>query len=186
MSTHVWRARALRAALASLALVCGLAESACVGHHAIARQNTDGLGPPIAWFSPAAAADLHTLERWRASVGPPVMVAGPLDQRHATNSLLLVSWNTALGAGDVVGLVADLRRQSPGVPIVLLLQEVYRGGPEVPSLLTQSALFASRLHGQRADGGRDEVESIASRLHMSVYYVPSMRNGSPLLSDEDR
>jgi len=30
------------------------------------------------------------------------------------------------------------------------------------------------------------VETIASALQMSVYYVPSMRNGSPLTSDEDR
>ncbi|MGB2716462.1 MAG: endonuclease/exonuclease/phosphatase family protein, partial [Vicinamibacterales bacterium] len=93
---------------------------------------------------------------------------------------------TALGAGDIVGFVKDLRRQQPDSPLVLLLQEVYRGGPEVPSVLSQSALFASRLRGQREDGGRDEIESIASRLDMSAYYVPSMRNGSPLFSDEDR
>jgi endonuclease/exonuclease/phosphatase family metal-dependent hydrolase len=42
------------------------------------------------------------------------------------------------------------------------------------------------LSGLREDGGRDEIESIASRLEMNAYYVPSMRNGSPVFSDEDR
>jgi endonuclease/exonuclease/phosphatase family metal-dependent hydrolase len=101
-------------------------------------------------------------------------------------TLTLVSWNTALGAGDVQRLVNDLRRDAPSRPIVLLLQEVYRGGPEVPRLLGRGAAFASRLQGLRADGRRDEIEAIASALTMSAYYVPSMRNGSPLLSDEDR
>jgi endonuclease/exonuclease/phosphatase family metal-dependent hydrolase len=53
-------------------------------------------------------------------------------------------------------------------------------------LLSRTAAFASRLRGARADGRRDEVESVAYSLGMSAYYVPSMRNGSPLLSDEDR
>ena len=101
-------------------------------------------------------------------------------------SLLLVSWNTALGAGDVVRLVADLRRRTPAVPMVLLLQEVYRGGPEVPSVLPESSLFASRIRGERDGGGRDEIEAIAFTLQMAAYYVPSMRNGSPRSSDEDR
>jgi endonuclease/exonuclease/phosphatase family metal-dependent hydrolase len=186
-STQVWRARASRFALTFLALLPGLSGAACVGPHAIARQNIDGLAPAIAWFSPSLPSDSSTLERWRASVGPPVVLARPLDDgRQRTNSLLVVSWNTALGAGDIVGLVNDLRRKAAGVPIVLLLQEVYRGGPEVPSRLSGSALFASRLTGLRVDGGRDEIESIASRLELNTYYVPSMRNGSPMFSDEDR
>jgi endonuclease/exonuclease/phosphatase family metal-dependent hydrolase len=113
------------------------------------------------------------------------VISSPLD-RSPTRQLLLVSWNTALGAGDIVRFVTELEKSAPGTPLVLLLQEVYRGGPEVPSALSASALFASRLRGVRADGGRDEIESIASTLAMSAYYVPSMRNGSPLLSDEDR
>ena len=186
MSTQVWRTRALRVvAASSLAIVCALAEGACVGQHAIARRNTDGLSP-IAWFTPSVATDVSVLERWRASVGPPVVLSGALDERTRTDSLLLVSWNTALGAGDIGRLVTELRRKTPDVPIVLLLQEVYRGGPEVPSLLSRSAVFASQLRGERIDGGRDDVEAIASSLAMNAYYVPSMRNGSPRYSDEDR
>jgi len=186
MTTHVWRTGVWRALVGSLAVVCGLAQGACVGPHAIARRNTDGLGPPIAWFAPAVPTDVSTLERWRASVGPPVVISSSPDRTRPTASLLLVSWNTALGAGDVVRLVTDLRRQAPDAPIVLLLQEVYRGGPEVPSALSKSSLFASLIRGEREDGGRDEIEAIASALQMGAYYVPSMRNGSPRFSDEDR
>jgi endonuclease/exonuclease/phosphatase family metal-dependent hydrolase len=186
MSTQVWRAHLSRAIVSALAIVCALAESACVGHHAIARRNTDGLGPAIAWFSPSASEDVVTLEKWRTSVGPPVVISTSLDYPRETDSVLLVSWNTALGAGDIVRLVSDLGREKPQTPIVLLLQEVYRGGPEVPSALSQSAAFASRLRGEREDGGRDEIEAIASKLAMSAYYVPSMRNGGPFVSDEDR
>ncbi len=56
----------------------------------------------------------------------------------------------------------------------------------MPSLLSRGAAFAARLEGLRADGQRDEVEAIAASLRMHAYYVPSMRNGSPLVSDEDR
>jgi endonuclease/exonuclease/phosphatase family metal-dependent hydrolase len=139
----------------------------------------------VQWFAPIDVREGAVLDRWHRSVGPPVFSAG-----HPTTmggrALTLVSWNTALGAGDVVRLIEDVSRARPGVPIVLLLQEVYREGPEVPTLLSKEAAFASRLRGLRADGKRDEVEAIASALQMSVYYVPSMRNGSPLLSDEDR
>jgi endonuclease/exonuclease/phosphatase family metal-dependent hydrolase len=187
MTSQVWRARLLRSALVSLCVVGVAAPMAgCVGRHALALRHTAGVEPAISWFAPQRAADLVTLEQWRAAVGPPVFAAASADAGPAVSTLTLVSWNTALGAGDVQTLVADLRRTAPDRPIVMLLQEVYRGGPEVPSLLSGNTAFASRLEGLRADGHRDEVEAIASALGMNAYYVPSMRNGSPLLSDEDR
>jgi endonuclease/exonuclease/phosphatase family metal-dependent hydrolase len=155
-----------------------------VGRYALASRPAPAVGP-VAWFAPADRKDGTILERWRGSVGPPVFSSQP-SAGAVSRTLTLVSWNTALGAGDVERLVVDLRRERPHVPIVLLLQEVYRGGPEVPTLLTRNAAVASRILGRRADGQRDEVETIAERLHMNVYYVPSMRNGSPLISDEDR
>jgi endonuclease/exonuclease/phosphatase family metal-dependent hydrolase len=158
----------------------------CVGSHALAVRHTDGVAPAIQWFAPEDAADAVTLDAWRVSVGPPLHVSGSRATPSAVAALTLVSWNTALGAGDVERLVADVRRRSPTVPIVLLLQEVYRGGPEVPTQLSRTAAFASRLKGLRADGRRDDIRTMASALGMSAYYVPSMRNGSPLSSDEDR
>jgi endonuclease/exonuclease/phosphatase family metal-dependent hydrolase len=169
-----------------LLFVAASAAGGCVGGHALARRDTDGVSSAISWFSPADRADTATLESWRASVGPPVIAPLASDVRSPARTLTLVSWNTALGAGDVERLVHELRRARPDAPIVLLLQEVYRGGPEVPTLLGRTAAFASKLRGLRQDGRRDEVEAIASALRMAAYYVPSMRNGGPLLSDEDR
>ena len=181
---NVGRCPTLRAVIACTLLTAGALTSGCVGGHALAGRPDSGL-TPVAWFAPADVKEGAVLERWRGSVGPPVFSASRPTLAGA-GTLTLVSWNTALGAGNVERLVTDLQRERPGVPIVLLLQEVYRGGPEVPTLLTRNAAYASRLRGLRSDGKRDEVETIASALQMSVYYVPSMRNGSPLTSDEDR
>ena len=143
------------------------------------------LGFGIAWFGPALLNESATLARWRSSVGPPVVVTGRTADAPA-DAVTLVIWNTALGAADIVRFTTELRRTHGDAPIVMLLQEVYRGGPEVPHALGPGATFASRLRGLRADGGRDEIESVAAALGMNVYYVPSMRNGPPRLSDEDR
>lgn len=187
MFPHLWFTRLVPTVVVPLLLVAGLTTvSGCVGRHALAARHTDGLASGVSWFSPKDAAEAVTLDKWRVSVGPPVVVPASVGSTPAVHTLTVVSWNTALGAGDVERLVADLRRTNPTAPIVLLLQEVYRGGPEVPTLLSRTSAFASRLKGLRADGRRDEVESIASALGMGAYYVPSMRNGSPLLSDEDR
>jgi endonuclease/exonuclease/phosphatase family metal-dependent hydrolase len=70
--------------------------------------------------------------------------------------------------------------------MVLLLQEVYRGGPEVPSVLPPGAAFARRQGGAASGIGYAQIESIAAALGLSFYYVPSMRNGSPAASSEDR
>lgn len=179
-----------RRLLAGLVLAAVLASvNGCAGAHALVPRSTQpetaGL-PLISWFGPSVLADGASLDRWRASVGPPVVVSREVPAM-TSDALTVVSWNIAIGAGDVGRMVADLRKRiGDGAPLVLLLQEVYRGGPEVPRLLGPGATFASRLRGLRGDGGRDEVETIAESLGMSVYYVPSMRNGAPGASDEDR
>jgi endonuclease/exonuclease/phosphatase family metal-dependent hydrolase len=99
------------------------------------------------------------------------------------DELTIVSWNTALGAGDVPRFAAAL---PPDRPMVLLLQEVYRGGPEVPGILPPGAAFARRQGGAAAGSRYPQIEQIAAALGLSLYYVPSMRNGSPAVSSEDR
>src|SRR5262245_53064774 len=170
----------LRVAIAFTCLAC--LASGCVGRYTLTTRPATG-ATPVHWLAPDDAGEGVVLERWRGSVGPPLFSPGPGHAAIAgSGALTLVSWNTALGAGDVARLFADMNRQRPDVPIVLLLQEVYRAGPEVPALLSKEGAFASRLRGLRSDGKRDEVEAIAAALQMSVYYVPSMRNGSPLVS----
>jgi endonuclease/exonuclease/phosphatase family metal-dependent hydrolase len=105
------------------------------------------------------------------------------DWSSPADELTIVSWNTALGAGDVPRFAATL---PPGRPIVLLLQEVCRGGPEVPRVLPPGATFARRQGGAAAGFRYAQIEPIATALGLSLYYVPSMRNGSPAVSGEDR
>lgn len=135
----------------------------------------------VQWFGPPATADEGHLSRWRLSVGPPVVrvVDGPAPE--PLDAISVVSWNTAVGEADVVRFVQTL---APG-PIVLLLQEVYRGGPEVPSPLTGALAFAGHLGGAAAGPNCREIEEVAAHLGLNVYYVPSMRNGGAA-SDEDR
>jgi hypothetical protein len=175
-----------RSAIASLVLFAAVVSAACTGGHALVRRDIGGpLG--IEWLGPEVTGDVQSLDRWRLSVGPPVVVAASI-RPQPSNTVAIVSWNTALGAGDVPTLVGELRRSlEPGTPVILLLQEVYRAGPEVPAAaLPAAAGFASRIRGFCSDGRRDEIESLAAALGMHAYYVPSMRNGAPLSSDEDR
>jgi endonuclease/exonuclease/phosphatase family metal-dependent hydrolase len=102
----------------------------------------------------------------------------------ATDAVTVVSWNTALGAGDIVRCVEALGQLDR--PLVLLLQEVYRGGPEVPAELSRDASVARRLGGARGGPRFREIEAVAELMGLTLYYVPSMRNGPPAASDEDR
>ncbi|HXW05111.1 MAG TPA: endonuclease/exonuclease/phosphatase family protein [Vicinamibacterales bacterium] len=165
-------------------MLVSLAAAGCTGGYNLVRRDTAGLGSS-AWLSPALASDRAALERWSSAVGPPVLARHARAAVSASDTLVVASWNTALGHGDVDALFADLRREYPASPIVLLLQEVYRGGPEVPAVLEPAAVVAKRLGG-RGDRPAREVEAAAARLELDLYYVPSMRNGPPPASDEDR
>ena len=102
----------------------------------------------------------------------------------AADTVTIASWNTALGAADIPGFVRTL--PDPGAPIVLLLQEVVRGGRKCRAVLPPGTGFGRR-HGGASIGPRfEEIEAIAGGLGFGVYYVPSMRNGAPSASDEDR
>jgi len=106
----------------------------------------------------------------------------PAPDAHPHDALTIVSWNTAVGDADVVRFVRSL--PAGNRPLVLLLQEVCRGGPAVPTLLDLHAAFAGRL-GAAGELHSRQIEEIGRELSLGVYYVPSMRNGG-LTSDEDR
>lgn len=135
----------------------------------------------VTWFTPGAMRDETPLSRWRRSVGPPVVQQTSITDEAPLDQIAVVSWNTAVGEADVVKFVQTL----PRGPLVLLLQEVYRGGPEVPAHLDPVFAFAGHLGGAAAGPNCRQIEDVAQRLGMNVYYVPSMRNGG-LTSDEDR
>lgn len=177
--------RTVSSMLALIALAVLVA--ACAPIHTVITRDMAELALPqpdarIAWFSPAHDGDESMLTRWRGSVGPPVVQHDPSGNSTPSDTVTVVSWNIANGQGDVVALARTLPAAGP---VVMLLQEAYRGGPEVPSPLVDGALFAGRLGGAQAGPHALEIEGVAAALGLNIYYVPSMRNGGEA-SDEDR
>jgi endonuclease/exonuclease/phosphatase family metal-dependent hydrolase len=72
----------------------------------------------------------------------------------------------------------------PVTRFVLLLQEAFRRGPAVPRGALPGAESASARQPRVSGRERVDIVEVASRLGLSLVYVPSMRNGSE--TDEDR
>jgi endonuclease/exonuclease/phosphatase family metal-dependent hydrolase len=178
-----------RAFVVSLALSLGVL-SGCAGGHSMARREVavnETITPGVSWIGPDLAGDRASLHSWRRSVGPPVVLSAPTPVSVSADRLIVVNWNMHVGGGDIARLFTDVRREAGGnLPIVLLIQEAYREGPEVPTRLDATASFASLIRSLRPDGSREEIASVARRLGLHAYYVPSMRNGGPGRSAEDR
>jgi endonuclease/exonuclease/phosphatase family metal-dependent hydrolase len=183
------RALRTRLFLAAVLASASVGANGCAAGHGVVAQRIPELpnaSAPVSWFGPDLTGDLADLVRWRRSVGPPVVMASETRTTPA-NRLVVVNWNTHVGGGDIPRLYEQVRnRVGPEVPVIFLLQEAYRGGPEVPATLDPAATFASMIRSLRRDGKRDEVEAVAASLGLHAYYVPSMRNGGPRTSDEDR
>jgi endonuclease/exonuclease/phosphatase family metal-dependent hydrolase len=177
------------------AIAVGLAlVTAAVGRATL----TSGAPPPtcvaradtrVRWLRIAPQREWGSLDRWCAAVGPPVLVDGA-PREEATFPFAIATWNDHVGAGDIDAFVSDLRagRLTGGHPVstfVILMQEAYRGGPEVPSRDEAALRWAS---AERPPGphGRDDVIAAATRLHLNAIYIPSMRNGAPDATNEDR
>lgn len=165
-------------------LALALALTACAGRYELTPRQADGTAP--AWFEPAHRPDRDLLRHWREQVGPPVIAAASGPAAAAARTITVVTWNTAVGDADLDGFLSALRTTiGADAPFVLLLQEVWRGGLASPAALAPAAAFAARL-GAIRDPGASDVTAVARRYGLAIYYAPSMRNGSPLRSDEDR
>jgi len=136
---------------------------------------------PIAWHEPVLAGDRADNGRWRNAVGSPLVIEAS-SAPASTDQLRLVSWNIALDRGDILRAVADLRVEGPHIPIVLLLQEAFRSGDDIPAS-PHAAAFAGFLGSSNT---AREIDDVARTLGFSLYYVPSMRNGAPGRYREDR
>jgi endonuclease/exonuclease/phosphatase family metal-dependent hydrolase len=93
-------------------------------------------------------------------------------------------WNTNVGAAQIGRFLRELRsgELSGGEPIehfVLLLQEVHRAGPDVPTAPSAEASWAGRIGGRSEENSRIDVVELARSEGLHLFYVPSMRNGSP-------
>jgi endonuclease/exonuclease/phosphatase family metal-dependent hydrolase len=134
----------------------------------------------ITWMTSHDTGDAPLLASWRRAVGEPVVLRQATTSNH-NGGLVVVSWNIALGSGDVASLFRSVQREHPGRHVVLLLQEAFRGGPEVPHS-PEHGEFARQIRGV----SDREIDDVAKALGLSLVYIPSMRNGAPGLSDEDR
>lgn len=130
--------------------------------------------------------DAARADAWAAGVGDVRIETSVPKGRSAEGRVALVSWNIAVGEGDLEGFVVDLLagRLTDGEPpsdFILLLQEAHRRDGSVPATLPADAEYADRLP--------DDVQVLAP-LHevvaglavtisrpLDLIYVPSMRNG---------
>ncbi len=123
-----------------------------------------------------------TLDRWCQSVGPPVFSAAPA-RTGDISRLLILSWNVHVGGADTEDLLAQMldRSAEEGTGLVVLLQETFRAGADVPESFPSDLRVPSSIRPRRPTL---DVLGIAQRFDLSVAYVPSMRNGSATALEE--
>ena len=119
-----------------------------------------GAGTPITWMAPAGRADLERSRKACESLGPVVVQAiGRERTEPPSGAVFVVSWNVAIGSGQVNGLMTLLRTEErqanrPDPEFILLLQEAIRD----------------------AEGSPDSVLSLSAQFGMDAVYIPSMAN----------
>ncbi len=146
------------------------------------------LEPQVRWLSLSDSRSLDLSRSWCEPVGPVVVSRTAARATAGGGDIFIVSWNVAVGAGDVEAFLrrlADEERRAgrPAPEVVLLLQETYRAGGAVPARYSPRARVPRRIASGR--GSHRDVESLAAARGMHFVYIPSMRNGG-LLSGEDR
>lgn len=137
------------------------------------------------WIIAAKPEDGAALDAWCAGVGPPAIAVRRVSAGvEPVDSLLIVTWNSNVGGGDLIGFVADLRSGglTGGAPVehfALLVQEAHRASG-VPAAEQPGVRYAFRLR-HRPPGGaqRLDIVEVAEWLDLHLVYVPSMRNGRP-------
>ena len=127
------------------------------------------------------------LDDWCSSVGKPVfrppVVVAPADVAE----LRILSWNTKVGGGRAEELIPQLLRDAAGgaAGVVVLLQETFRGGWDVPETYPPGLHVPHSIRPRRP---APDIVALATELDLWVAYVPSMRNGDAtgLSTREDR
>ena len=161
----------------------------------MAGSGQDASHADVRWFAPVRASDRRAHAEWCGTVGPVVFnrseflpprtgaLAGTGAAASGLDRLAVISWNTHVGGADLPRLVRKLRAGgfSGGVPVtdfVLLLQEVFRSGSDVPALVGESPPVPDAIVSSPPSGPRTDVVAAARELGVSVFYAPSMRNGA--------
>lgn len=142
----------------------------------------------VRWEFTESENERRESDRWCAAVGSPVIAPGAPTAEVADTSLLVATWNTHVGAGDLTNFVSDVRsgRFTDGRAVsdfVLLLQEVHRRGGNIPRRLPEGARAAGAVrHGSPAHPDAD-IGTAARELGLALFYIPSMRNGADTFED---
>ena len=186
--------RALALALSGLLLAAGCTR---VAPSASAFSETDRLscrqvvpasGATLQWTGSSRARDAEGLARWCQTVGPVVFRSAAARERPPTDRLAILSWNVHVGSGNVAEVVRRLRAGefTGGEPFddyVLLLQEAYRRDG-VPALIPRGFPAPGRIAARIGRG--PDIDRLADAGGLSLFYVPSMRNGIVSIEAEDR
>jgi endonuclease/exonuclease/phosphatase family metal-dependent hydrolase len=176
----------IRGCAASALLLVALACAA--DGHAIDSPRVDeqlvcrGATHSVTWHRLAPEEQRATLDRWCSSVGPPATRPARSTSAPIT-ALVIASWNVHVGGGDVERLLEWIRAR-PALAgktygVVLLLQEAFRAGPEVPA--PPEGMDMPKAIRRR--GAVKGVVELAETLDLHAAYVPSMRDGSLTAAD---
>ena len=138
-------------------------------------------------FQISVEADARELTRWCRAVGAPVFVEARNDNSvpPALDQLTIISWNAHLAEGQLDQLIArlragDLTNGKPVEHFVLLIQELYRRGDQVPEF---DAGDRSAFAILPRDPNVADINGHAAGLGLAIFYAPSMRNGPELRED---
>jgi endonuclease/exonuclease/phosphatase family metal-dependent hydrolase len=89
--------------------------------------------------------------------------------------VIVVSWNMAVGKGDLLGVLEEVRRDPPHADVILLLQETYRA--QTPPVDCPSGSGRAEALGRPRSPDSADILELAQRTGMHALYAPSMRNG---------
>lgn len=187
----LWQIAAI-AALSAGGPLPGAADSAA-SCRTVVSSTGDASSHAVRWVFPDGTSERTSLDDWCTGVGPAVVAvdALPQDRAATSNELVVITWNVHAGGGDILALVEQLRagRLTSGRPVehfVLLLQEAYRRGSLVPGEPGVGLRRARPVQPLRPGDKPLDIVDVAARLRLALFYVPSMRNGAPQETDEDR
>ena len=147
----------------------------------------------LRWYRAEEERDVRLGSAWCATVGAPALEMRPrggFPTWETATELDVVSWNTAVGAGDIFAFLEqelglDCSGSRPVMaegsnPFVLMLQEVWRRSDDLPRVPGGDRVPWT-LGPDLPNDALDIVET-AERCGLAYLYVPSSRNGP----DDDR
>ena len=146
----------------------------------------------VEWIAPPGDAVRAQLSRWCDTVGPVLFEpAVAATTRRPLDRLTVITWNVHVGGGDVDALIARLLRGEftdgePASDFILMLQETYRAGTDVPSNFPRGFPVPGPIAPAPPGRPREDVRSVAREHGLAVLYAPSMRNGAVSRVPEDR